>query len=348
MLATWAALSAPLGHAFFVSRHGVSSASCRVEAGVHLLVVLVDVEELGEQLVVDRAVVRVRAGRSSAISMRSGMSSKRRWPSATEARRRRRGRWPGPGLRPARMRAVEDVGVDLAPEAGLGAAADEVDVVQPPLDEPLDVLVHPAGVVGATPSKTARIRCARVVVSDWLKKPPRTRWFSTGVRSPLSQGVKISLPLPGGMRAASRLNAVEDVVGRGRRPRARRRARRAVAQHGEAAAGGVLLGGDQVAARDAGRQRCDAVDDVGLLERHVAGEPRRRADVEVRLEVPHRARADGRRLRVRRCPSRPGRPRAARARAAISGVIGPRTAPVGLSSGSFSRSTPAIAISLSS
>ncbi len=56
--------------------------------------------------------------------------------------------------------------------------------------------------LNATPSNTARIMCSRVVMSDWLKKPPRSVWFSTGVRSPYSHGVKISLPLPAGVRSA--------------------------------------------------------------------------------------------------------------------------------------------------
>ena len=40
------------------------------------------------------------------------------------------------------------------------------------------------------------------------------------------------------------------------------------------------------------------VEEVGLLIGHVAGQPRRRADVEVGLEVAHRAGADGGRVHV--------------------------------------------------
>ena len=49
----------------------------------------------------------------------------------------------------------------------------------------------------ATPSKTARTICGRVVANERLWKPPRIVWSSTGERSPLSHGVNSTRPLPG-------------------------------------------------------------------------------------------------------------------------------------------------------
>jgi len=49
----------------------------------------------------------------------------------------------------------------------------------------------------------ARTRSARVVCSDRSCHPPRKRWSSTGVRSPFSQGVKITPLLPAGAVAAT-------------------------------------------------------------------------------------------------------------------------------------------------
>src|SRR3990172_12960278 len=105
----------------------ISSPPCPVEAGVHLLVVLVYAEELPEQFVVDRAVVRVRVV--------GGHEAGAVWDIVeAEAAQGDGGDEGGPaGVGQARLLqlpdgAVQDVGVDLAPEAGLGAAAHEVDV----------------------------------------------------------------------------------------------------------------------------------------------------------------------------------------------------------------------------
>jgi hypothetical protein len=73
-----------------------------------------------------------------------------------------------------------------------------------------------------------------------------------------------------------------------------------VAEPLERRPGGLLLAGDEVATRQRRRQRGDAVQRVRALERHVTREPGRRAEVEVRRVVEHRARADGRGHRVRR------------------------------------------------
>ena len=84
---------------------------------------------------------------------------------------------------------------------GPRAAPDERQRVQAPLGELLDRLLHPAR-LRATPSSTARTSCARVVSRRRLNQPPRTRWSSTGVRSPFSHGAKITPSLPGGADAA--------------------------------------------------------------------------------------------------------------------------------------------------
>ena len=60
----------------------------------------------------------------------------------------------------------------------------------------------------------------------------------------------------------------------------------------------LLLVGDVVLARQRRRQRRDAAEQVGLLERDVARDPRRRADVQVTFEVRYRARPDRRRLHI--------------------------------------------------
>ena len=57
--------------------------------------------------------------------------------------------------------------------------------------------------LNATPSSTARTISARVVRREMLCQPPRSRWSSTGVRSPFSHGVKITPPAPAGTAAAS-------------------------------------------------------------------------------------------------------------------------------------------------
>ena len=66
-----------------------------------------------------------------------------------------------------------------------------------------------------------------------------------------------------------------------------------VAQERQVAAGGRLQGRQQPAAGHGARHRGEAGEDVGLLERHVGGKPRRGPDVEVGGEVVDRARADG-------------------------------------------------------
>ena len=98
-----------------------------------------------------------------------------------------------------------------------------------------------------------------------------------------------------------------------------------VAQPVEARAGDLLLVGHVVLAGQRRRQRRDAVEQVGLLERHVAREPRRRADVEMALEVAHRARTDGGRLQVGRAADHRDARRARRARSRSASRNGPST-----------------------
>ena len=70
-------------------------------------------------------------------------------------------------------------------------------------------------VFSAMPSKTLRARSARVVDSDTLNQPPRTVGSSTGVRSPLSHGVKTTPLQPGGALAARALSRSRASVGLG-------------------------------------------------------------------------------------------------------------------------------------
>ena len=70
-------------------------------------------------------------------------------------------------------------------------------------------------VLSAMPSKTLRARSARVVDSDTLNQPPRTVSSSTGVRSPLSHGVKTTPLHPGGALWASALSRSRASAGRG-------------------------------------------------------------------------------------------------------------------------------------
>ncbi len=86
---------------------------------------------------------------------------------------------------------------------------------------------------------------------------------------------------------------------RGRCPgRRRARARCRAATRGTRR--GLLVVADEVAVRDRGGQRRHVREEVGLLERDVARDPRRRAEVEVGLEVLQRAGSDRGRLHVRR------------------------------------------------
>ena len=90
---------------------------------------------------------------------------------------------------------------------------------------------------------------------------------------------------------------VELAVGGGRRVVAEQHP---VAQEGQGITGGLLLVGDVVPPRHRRGQRGDVAEYVGLLERHVAGQPGRGADVQVRLVVPGGPGSDRRRLEVRR------------------------------------------------
>ena len=73
-----------------------------------------------------------------------------------------------------------------------------------------------------------------------------------------------------------------------------------VAQPGQAGAPRLVLVGHQVAARDARGEGGDVGQRVRLLERDVATDPARGADVEMAVEVGHGARADGGRVQVTR------------------------------------------------
>ena len=153
-----------------------------------------------------------RSGRARAPPRTSARPCRSSAPQLAEreARRaaRRRGRWRAPGRSMRRTSRPRTSAIDLAPERRARAAADERDRLEPALREALDVVVHPARVQRHALEHRARdLRAARSRARG-CSRPPRTRWSSTGVRSPLSQGVKIDA-------AAARLGAA-----RGAAPRA--------------------------------------------------------------------------------------------------------------------------------
>ena len=97
-----------------------------------------------------------------------------------------------------------------------------------------------------------------------------------------------------------------------------------VAEPGEAFAGALLLGEDEVATRDGAGEGPEAVGDVGLLERHMGRDPGRGADVQMALVVPHGARAHAGRLHVGRAADHRRVRRQGPAPGATSFLTGPR------------------------
>ena len=220
-------------------------------------------------------------------------------------------------------RAVEHVGHDPAPQSRLRATADEVAATGNGLPgELLDASEQPAAVERDALEHRAHEIGARSVCSERSCQPAAEAVVVDGRALAVQPGREDHAVAPGGALAATSSSG-------DRSRRARPSAERVVGKitlsrsQFEARARHLLLVGDVVLARQRRRQRRDAVEEVGLLERDVAREPRRRADVEVALEVADRARADGRRLQVGRPAdhgnARPGR----RARAAAASVQRP-------------------------
>ena len=106
-------------------------------------------------------------------------------------------------------------------------------------------------------------------------------------------------PAPGSTRAAISFNVAEEIGRRGGvRVERIAREQQVVPQPGEAGARGLVLVRHQVAAGKARGDGGDVGQGVGLLEGHVAADPARRPDVEVPVEVLHRAGSDGGRMEV--------------------------------------------------
>ena len=195
-------------------------------------------------------------------------------------------------------RGPEDVGHGLAPQRRPSTPSDEPQRGEPVRTaapgEALDRLQHPAGVerdaledaageVGAG-RREGHVEPAasqvRVVDRRALPVEPRREHDTVAAR-----------------RRAGR-EAVETVQGVRRRRWGRRGVEHAVLgidngveQPVDGLACDVLHGGDPVLPRHDGRKGGDVVHDVRALERHVAAQPRRRADVEVRVVVTGGARA---------------------------------------------------------
>ncbi len=122
----------------------------------------------------------------------------------------RRAGWRA-GVRHLLDGAVEDVGVDRAPQRRRGPAADGPDGAERAGRRTARRLGPASGELRATPSSTERTRSARVVRSDRLWNPPRARRSSTGERSPASHGVNSTRPLPGAAVAASAVSSSKGV-----------------------------------------------------------------------------------------------------------------------------------------
>ena len=196
---------------------GVRVVSHGVQPRVDALGLLVQRAELAVALVVDR-----RGSRGSGVERLDDPHV------AARCRRRRsaRARCPRAAAAPRalarigcstwRICAVEHVGHDPAPQLRLRAAADEVAATG--TARPMNFSTSPSSqrLLYATPSSTERTSSARVVASDRLCQPPRSVWSSTGVRSPFSQGVKITPLLPGATRAGDLVEQRVEVVGRRR------------------------------------------------------------------------------------------------------------------------------------
>ena len=211
------------------------------------------------------------------------------------------------------------------------AAADEVEVVHLSLDELLDGVEQPARVVRHA-LEHRRTRSARVVDSERLFQPPRIVWSSTGVRSPLSQGGEHA-PCPTRPARLRRPASFSSSKSRGHADLCPR-------SHSSAAPATSCSLARKYRPGMRRRQRGLVVQEVGLLPRHVARQPRRRADVEVALEVADGARAHHRRVHVAGGGDDLGARGAGPTRSASAGVTSPTTVADGTSSGSFARSTP--------
>jgi hypothetical protein len=200
-------------------------------------------------------------------------------------------------------RAVHDIGMDLAPEVRLGAAADHADGVEALLRVRLDVAVQPVVVVGDAlhdgphqvgPGGGERqvVEAApQVAVADGRALPRQPGReddpAGTGRRagSQPGEGVEAARIARVGIRAG--IATEEAVVG----------GEDVVAQPLQAEPRRVVVVGEQVAAVESG-DAGHSVQHVGLLAGHRQADPRRGAERHVGLALADGARADGRRVQV--------------------------------------------------
>ena len=258
-----------------------------VQAAEHLALALVQPRELGVEPVVDRAVRRVRRER------------RRRRHQRRAPRPRARRRAPSPAISAAPRRlvcsgsatrsigAVHDVGVDLAPQVGLRAAADHADRVEAAAGEAARPPRAASGCCRRRP-RAPRARGRR----GWSpargcgsRRAPCGRRPATARRR--ATGVKSTPPAPGAPPRGQR----GELVVAGVAPVVAERARRAATA---GTAGGLLVVGDQVAVGGAGRGRWRSARKTSVFLNgtgqliHDGG-----ADRQVRLVVAHGAGAGG-------------------------------------------------------
>ena len=173
------------------------------------------------------------------------------------------------------------IGVDLGPDVGVGAAPDEGQGSNRRPTKSLDRAEQPPQ-LRATPSYTARTRsrsggAERQVVET----------AADGVvvdRRPLAVQPRREHGPVAPRRSATMAASVRQVPVARCRCRARRsvaREEHVLGQERQAGACRLVLVGDHVPTRDGGGDGGHVGDGVGLLERDVAADPRRRADVEV-------------------------------------------------------------------
>src|SRR3972149_6444393 len=119
----------------------------RVKARICLLIVLVDIQELAEQLVVDSSVVRVGViGLAALDALRDVVKGK--VSQGDQANKRRPANVRQPGVPHLPDPSIQDIRMNLAPQARLGAPANEVDRIKSLLHETFHVPVHPLRIVG--------------------------------------------------------------------------------------------------------------------------------------------------------------------------------------------------------
>ena len=193
--------------------------------------------------------------------------------------------------------AIQDVGTYLAPQAGIGAAAHHVNVGQFAVDEFFHMGHQPARIVGHAFHHGAHQGAAVGFQGEVVETAAHQAVFHRGALA-IQPGGENQPPAAGrdfpGQGFQRGKTAAALIGGRF----AAGREENVVPQKGQAAPGGFLFVGDEIPPGDGGRNRGHIVQQVGLFERHVAGQPGGGADIEMGFVIPDRTGADGRRVEV--------------------------------------------------